>query len=170
MTIQGEPVAHNDLVNSSATTLHSHDGGGGGGITPVIFFAQSANTDNLSTSMATLDWSTPIITNAAFSESGGVITIGSALNGKVTRVDWSIQCDGGSNRVELRSELQVNGGTVAVSNNYTCRNTTQDTGGITGYHYLVLSTDDEIRVRALRDGSTADKIVIGTSIAIETKS
>ena len=29
MTIQGEPVAHNDLVNSSTTSLHSHAGGGG---------------------------------------------------------------------------------------------------------------------------------------------
>lgn len=30
MTIQGEPVAHADLVNGSETTLHSHAGGGGG--------------------------------------------------------------------------------------------------------------------------------------------
>ena len=29
MAIQGEPVAHNDLVNSSSTTFHSHAGGGG---------------------------------------------------------------------------------------------------------------------------------------------
>ena len=30
MTIQGEPVAHNDLVAGSQTSLHSHSGGGGG--------------------------------------------------------------------------------------------------------------------------------------------
>lgn len=31
MTIQGEPVAHNDLVAGGETTKHSHAGGGGGG-------------------------------------------------------------------------------------------------------------------------------------------
>ncbi len=30
MTIQGEPVAHNDLVSGAQTSLHSHAGGGGG--------------------------------------------------------------------------------------------------------------------------------------------
>lgn len=30
MAIQGEPVAHNDLVASGQTALHSHAGGGGG--------------------------------------------------------------------------------------------------------------------------------------------
>ena len=30
MAIQGEPVAHNDLVAGGQTTLHSHAGGGGG--------------------------------------------------------------------------------------------------------------------------------------------
>ena len=30
MTVQGESVAHADLVNGTQTTLHSHVGGGGG--------------------------------------------------------------------------------------------------------------------------------------------
>ncbi len=30
MTIQGEPVAHADLVGAGQTSLHSHAGGGGG--------------------------------------------------------------------------------------------------------------------------------------------
>ena len=30
MAIQGEPVAHADLVSGGQTTLHSHAGGGGG--------------------------------------------------------------------------------------------------------------------------------------------
>lgn len=30
MTVQGEPVAHNDLVAGGQTALHSHAGGGGG--------------------------------------------------------------------------------------------------------------------------------------------
>ncbi len=30
MALQSEPVAHNDLVAGSDTTLHSHAGGGGG--------------------------------------------------------------------------------------------------------------------------------------------
>ncbi len=159
----------NDLATRVAQEFNTIRGEMGGGGSPIIFFAQSADTNNLSTSLATLDWATPIITDAAFTESGGVITIGSALNGRIVRIDWSIQCAGASSRVEVRSELQVNTVAVAVSNNYTARNGTQDTGGITGYHYLVLSTGDVIRIRALRDGSNANKIVIGTSIAIETK-
>ena len=31
MALQGEPVAHNDLVSGAQTALHSHAGGGGGG-------------------------------------------------------------------------------------------------------------------------------------------
>ncbi len=159
----------NDLATRVAQEFNTIRGEMGGGGSPIIFFAQSADTNNLSTSLATLDWATPIITNAAFTESGGVITIGSALNGRIVRIDWSIQCTGASSRVEIRSELQVNTVAVAASSNYTARNSTQDTGGITGYHYLVLSTGDDIRIQALRDGSNANKIVIGTSIAIETK-
>ena len=30
MTLQGEPVAHSDLVSGGQTSLHSHAGGGGG--------------------------------------------------------------------------------------------------------------------------------------------
>ena len=169
MSLQGEPIGSAELVQGGQTALHSH-AGGGGGVTPIIFFAQSADGNNLSTSLATLDWAAPIITDAAYSESGGVVTIGSALNGKVARIDWSIQGTGASGRVEMRSELQVNTVAVSVSSNYTARNNSQNTGGITGYHYMVLSTGDDIRVQALRDGSNANKIVIGTSIAIETKS
>jgi len=60
--------------------------------------------------------------------------------------------------------------TEKVSDNYTARNGTQNTGGIQGYHYITLATDMLIRVQALRDGSTANKIVNACSLSIETKS
>lgn len=44
MAIQGEPVAHNDLVSGAETTLHSHAGGGGGANVKSGF--ESAITEN----------------------------------------------------------------------------------------------------------------------------
>ena len=169
MAIQGEPVAHNDLVAGGETTLHSH-AGGGGGFTPQIFYAQGDSTSNLGTSLGTLTWTTPVYEDTGYTESSGTVTIGSALNGKRSRVDWNILCTGGTNRVELEVELQVDGSTVARMNNYSARNATQDEGGMAGYHYLTLTTGMTIRVQALRIGSTANLVTTGTSFAIETKS
>ncbi len=169
MAIQGEPVAHADLVNGSETTLHSH-AGGGGGFTPLIFYAQGDSTSNLGTSAGTLTWATPVYEDAGYTESGGTVTIGSALNGKRARVDWNILCSGGTNRVELDVEFQVDGSAVARMNNYSARNSSQDEGGLSGYHYLTLTTGMDLRLRAFRVGSTANLVTTGTSFAIETKS
>ena len=54
MTVQGEPVAHSDLVSGGQTSLHSHAGGGGG---PVI----KAGTATFNT-----DTWTAIVFNTAF--------------------------------------------------------------------------------------------------------
>jgi len=169
MALQGEPVAHNDLVNSSQTTLHSH-AGGGGGVTPAIYYAQGAGTGNLGTSFSTLDWAAAAISDTGYSESGGVITISSALNGKVARIDWALEGSGATNRVEIRTQLRVDSSVVATSSNYSARNTTQAQGGVAGFHYLTLSTGDQIDLQALRDGSTANLITTGTMLSIETKS
>ena len=47
MALQGEPVAHNDLVDGSQTTLHSHAGGGGGATISVIMRRDSAGGQNI---------------------------------------------------------------------------------------------------------------------------
>jgi len=169
MAIQGEPVAHADLVNSSETTLHSH-AGGGGGFTPAIFYAQGNSTSNLGTSLGTLTWATPVFEDAGYSESSGTVTIGSALNGKRERIDWNILGTGATNRVEIVVEVQVGGSPVARMHNYSARNATQDAGGMAGYHYLTLTTGMTIRIQAFRIGSTANLVTAGTSFAIETKS
>ena len=169
MAIQGEPVAHNDLVNGSETTLHSH-AGGGGGFTPQIFYAQGNSTANVGTSLATLTWAAAVFEDTGYTESAGTVTIGSALNGKRARVDWSILCVGATNRVELDVEFQVNSVAVARMNNYSARNATEDEGGMVGYHYLTLTTGMALRLRAMKVGSTANLVTTGTSFAIETKS
>jgi len=169
MAIQGEPVAHADLVNSSETSLHSH-AGGGGGYTPAIFYAQGNSTSNLGTSLATRTWAAATFEDAGYSESGGTVTIGSALNGKRARVDWSILCTGATNRIEIDSEFQVNSAAVARMNNYSARNTTQDEGGLVGHHYLTLTTGMTLRIQAFRIGSTGNLVTTGTSFTIETKS
>ena len=48
MAIQGEPVAHNDLVAGGEITLHSHAGGGGGGanlLTSIISTASGTSME-----------------------------------------------------------------------------------------------------------------------------
>jgi len=62
MTIQGEPVAHNDLVNGGETTLHSHAGGGGG-----------ANIKNGFESSITEDTTRAVTFNTAFSSAPDVV-------------------------------------------------------------------------------------------------
>ncbi len=169
MAIQGEPVAHADLVNGAETTLHSHAGSGGGSA-PAIFYAQGNSTADVGTGFATLTWATPVYEDSGYSEAGGTVTIGSALNGKRARVDWSVLGQGAGNRVELNSILQVDSSTVSRMSDYTARNASADEGGVTGYHYLTLVTGMTIRVQAAKVGSTANLITQGTSLSIETKS
>lgn len=160
--------------SASGNLEYEDQSGGGGGSAPSLYYAQAANSNNLSTTLATIDLGTAVFADSGFSESGGVVTIGSALNGQRARVDWAINATGATNRVEIRSELQVDTGggfsAVASAANYSARNGTQNTGGVSGFHYLTLTTGMEIRVQALRDGSTANKIINGTMLSIETKS
>ena len=84
--------------------------------------------------------------------------------------------NGATNRVEIYSELEIDpdglsGYTVeAIAANYSARNTAQEQGGVNGFFYVTLATGMLIRVRAQRTGSTANKIIAGTQISIETKS
>ncbi len=148
--------------------------GGGSGVTPAVFYAIGSSTANLGTSLSTLALASATISDTGYSQLGGIITIGSELNGKTARVDWAVGGSGATNRVEVRSELQVDTGggysAVKTSSNYTARNGTQNTGGVQGHHYLTLSTGMTIRVQALRDGSTCNLITDACSVGIQTLS
>ena len=158
------------VYRSASGNLEYEVPGGGGGSTPQIYYAQGADTSNLGTSLGTIDWATAVFSDPGYTESAGTITIGSALNGKRARVDWHLDCTDGSNRVELYTELQVNGVAQSVASNYSARNSTYNMGGCGSFLYLTLTTDDEIRLRARRSGSTANKAQNGTMLSIETKS
>jgi len=155
------------LVYRSASGNMEYETPAAGGGSPSVFFAQAADGANLGTAFGVIDWA-PIITDSGYSESAGVITIGAALDGVRARVDWSVSCTGATNRVELRTELRVDGSPVATAANYSARNSTQNTGGVSGFHFLTLADGMEIDVRALRDGSTANKIQDGTALSIVT--
>lgn len=141
---------------------------------PRIFYALGADTSNLGTSLATVVWDTPARSDTGYSDSSGVITITSALNGKWAEFFWSVGGSGANNRVEIRTELQIDPDGVSgftaekVSDNYTARNATQDTGGIQGFHVHQLATGMKIQIQALRDGSTVNKIKKATSLYIKT--
>lgn len=147
--------------------------GGGGGSSPSLFYALSnQGGSSLGTSLGTLTWAAADFEDSGFSESGGVVTIGAALDGQRARIDWQIEATGATNRVELRSQLQVDTGggfsVVKRAANYSARNSTQNEGGVSGFHLLTLATGMQIRVQALRQGSIANLHADGTSIAITT--
>ena len=151
------------------------DAASGGGFTPAIFYALGSGSANLGTSLGTVPLAAASISDTGYSLASNEVTIAADLDGKNARVDWSVGGTGATNRVEIRSELQVDpdglSGYSAVKSgsNYTARNGTQNTGGVHGYHYLALATGMKLRIQALRDGSTANLVANATSLSIETK-
>ena len=140
---------------------------GPAGPTPSIFYALGSGTASIGTALGTISLAT-----ATFADTGyfgtSTITIGSELNGKRARVTWSVAGSGATNRVEIQSELQVNGVRVKGTSNYTARNPTQANGGVQGFHMLTLNTGDELRIRALRVGAVVSLIADETHLSIET--
>ena len=152
-----------------------------GGYTPFLFYAYANDTSNLGTSLSPVDWSTGQFVDTGYTqtnESGtrDVVTIGADLDGKRARVDWMVGGEGATDIVEIRTELQVDPDgvsgytTVKEAANNTAHDSTQDTGGVVGHHYMTLATGMKIRISALRDGSTANKRPLLCSLSIETKS
>lgn len=164
MTIQSETVAHNDLVNGSEIDLHSHSSSGS---STSIFYAVNTDSTNLITSLSTMSLGNEIKKDSIYTHTGnGEITVTQAGNYFFA---WSVVGTGASNRVEIRSELQVNSTKVKGTSCYTARNSAQNTGGVQGFHFQHLSANDIVRVQSLRDGSTANKIVGDCSLYIESK-
>ncbi|NRA49247.1 MAG: collagen-like protein [Phaeodactylibacter sp.] len=141
---------------------------GEAGGTPAIFYALGSGSANLGTSLGTIPLATPIKSDTGYSVASNEVTIGSDLNDKWAEITWAVAGSGATNRVEVRSQLEINGVRVKGSSNYVSRNTVQDRGGIQGFHIAQLSTGDVIRVRALRDGSTCNLLADETHLAIQT--
>jgi hypothetical protein len=165
MAMQSEQVGHSELVDGSETTLHSHAGGGGS--SPKVFQAVKTGTGGISSSLATVDFEdVQIIDTSNFSESGGEVTI--LVAGRY-EISTYIASYGGSNRVEIEAELQVNGTSVLISHNYASRNTTQRRGGV-WFTPLVkqLSVNDVVRVQARYIGTASTFMNKGGSLMIRS--
>ena len=134
-----------------------------------VFYAQASSTSNIGTSLGTIGWTTQI-TDTGYSESLGIVTIGSELNGKRGFIEWGVQADGATGNVMVEGELQIDtgGGYSTVSTvSFVRRNATYDSGSASA-SYVVdsLSTSDNIRVQAIRTGNNANKVQTGTFLRI----
>jgi len=156
MAIQGEPVAHNDLVSGAQTALHSH-AGGGGGFTPTYFQSTKSGDQSMSNgSFADItSWLSPTHTHAdySFSTSTGVLTINTTGDYEVTA---HILADSGTNRTETGIRIMLNGGAITgcESRNYSSRNASQDEGSVCIPGFLVAcNATDTLKVQGLYLGT-----------------
>tara|TARA_Y100000310_G_scaffold166912_2_gene166633 strand:+ start:9815 stop:10651 length:837 start_codon:yes stop_codon:yes gene_type:complete len=129
-----------------------------------IFYGVNTSTTNLSTSLATIIYGTVVRSDSGYSHSNGEVTV---TNAGWYEIHWSIVANGASSHVEMRSELQVDGAKVKGMTNYSAGNSTYDTGGISGHHVVELSGGEVIRVQAVRQGSTANKVAGDCSLLIK---
>jgi hypothetical protein len=126
---------------------------------PAVFQRKSTGTAALSGTLSTVTWAGAEILDTGYSYStSGVVTIGSALNGKRVVVDVQVTCTNGSNRTELAVYLYKGATPVRLAYNYATRDANQNQGSvhITGYVTSV-STGDTFTVKAAAvvDGGTA---------------
>jgi len=164
MALQGEPVAHNDLVAGSDTTLHSH-AGGGGGFTPTYFQSVKSGDTGASTSWTNIpSWSTPSHTHAdySFNTSTGILTINTVGDYELV---GSVLVQGGSSRVQSGVRGMLNGGAIAGCEyrNYSSRNTTQVLGSVNISGFLVTcSATDTLNLQCIYVGSSSTISAAGT--------
>ena len=166
---------HSATGTASSTTFLRGDNtwavpaGGGGGSAPAIFYALGSGSLAIGTVIGTIPLATAVKSDTGYSVASNQVTIGSELDGKWAYITWAVAGSGATNRVEIRSQLQVDTVVVKASSNYTARNSAQTQGGVQGSHYMQLSTGQVIRMQALRDGSTANLLANETHLSIETK-
>ena len=133
---------------------------------PAIFYGTNTSTTNLGTSLGTIAYGTEVRKDARYTHTGnGEVTITTA---GWYEFHWQVMCTGATSRVEIRCELQINSSKAKGAANYTARNSSQDTGGTAGHHVANISANDIVRVQALRDGSTANKIAGDCSLLIRS--
>ena len=96
MALQGEPVAHNDLVAGGQTALHSHAGGGNGGGPDVKSGLESAISENATrvVAFATPFSSTPnVVVN--FADASAEISVVAAHTVSTTGFTIAVTKSGG---------------------------------------------------------------------------
>jgi len=164
MALQGEPVAHNDLVSGAQTALHSHAGGGGGFTQTYFQSTKSGNSGRSSSWTDITGWLTPTHTHAdySFNTSTGVVTINTAGDYEVTAHILAI---GGTNRTESGVRVVLNGGVIAgcESRNYSSRNSSQNEGAVGVPGFLVAcSATDTLKMQGLYQGTACSADSRGT--------
>ena len=126
-------------------------------------------TQNLTTSLATIDFDTTIQTSGASDftvGTGGEITV---LSEGVYFVEYSLDGDqtGGNNRVIVDAELQVNGTVVTGSEaSVYSRQTTEGDFTAVGSSVVVLAANDVVRVQASKDDGGVTTVVELTRSAL----
>ena len=164
MAIQGEPVAHNDLVSSAQTSLHSH-AGGGGGFTPTYFQSVKSGNQSMSTSWADVTgWATASHTHSdySFNTSTGIVTINTAGDYEFSASLLSL---GGSSRTQAGIRIEKNGSPVAGSevHNYSSRNTTQVRGSVAIPGFIITcAATDTLNLQAIYNGTSPSADAAGT--------
>ena len=166
--IQGETGAQGVKGDDGDQGIQGETGADGTGATSALFYALGSGSANLGLALGTVPLATATFSDTGYTLTSNEITIGAALDGKRAFITWAVAGSGAANRVEIRSELQVDTVRVKGSSNYVSRNATQDQGGVQGSHMMTLSTGDVIRVQALRDGSTANLLADETHVSIQT--
>ncbi len=94
MAIQGEPVAHNDLVAGGQTSLHSHAGGGGGANVKSGFESAVAEGGTRSVTFNTVFAATPDVV-VSFADSSAEISVLAAHTVSVSGFTITVTKSGG---------------------------------------------------------------------------
>jgi hypothetical protein len=142
--------------------------GGGGGGTPLRYLhVDGTGTQTLTTSLATVDFDTTIITSDASDftvGTGGEITV---INGGTYNIEYSLDGDqtAGNNRVIVTGVVQVNGTAVTGSEcSVYSRNTADGDFTAVGSCIAVLTANDVVRVQVQKnDANITTSLELGTS-------
>ena len=155
MAIQGEPVAHNDLVAGGETTLHSHAGGGGSTVRYIQ--VRSASNVNITGTETTLDLvDIDLETTGDFPVSSDQVTINNAGDYRVV-VNVTIDDIDTSGGARCATEIRVQNNSSDIPGAYLRqyhRETTENSSSLEFFENF--SANDDIRVRLLRLSGTTN--------------
>ena len=141
--------------------------GGGGGTPSRYLHVDGSGSQALTTSLATVDFDTTIVTSDASDftvGSGGEITV---VNAGTYYIEYSLDGDqsSGNNRVIVTGEVQVGGTAVTGSEcSVYSRNTADGDFTAVGSCIAVLTANNVVRVQAQKDsGTITTSLELGTS-------
>jgi len=155
MAIQGEPVAHADLVNGSETTLHSHAGGSGSTVRYIQ--VRSASNVNITGTEATLDLVTIDLQTAGdFSVSSDQVTINNAGHYRVV-VNVTVDDLDTSGGARCATEVRVQNNSSDIPGAYLHQYHRETTENSSSLEFIRnFSAGDVLRVRLLRLSGTTN--------------